>query len=42
MLTYLMMKVTILQPKGYCAGVARAIEIALKARKERVNTFFNF
>ena len=28
------MKVTILQPKGYCAGVARAINIAFKARKE--------
>ena len=32
-----MMKVTILQPKGYCAGVARAIEIALKARKEHLD-----
>ena len=32
-----MMKVTILQPKGYCAGVARAIDIALKARKEHLN-----
>ena len=28
------MKVSILQPKGYCAGVARAINIALQARKE--------
>ena len=28
------MKVTILQPKGYCAGVARAINIAFQARKE--------
>ena len=28
------MKVSILQPKGYCAGVARAINIALKARQE--------
>lgn len=28
------MKVSILQPKGYCAGVARAIKIALEARKE--------
>ena len=28
------MKVTVLQPKGYCAGVARAISIALQARKE--------
>ena len=34
MLTYLLMKVSILQPKGYCAGVARAINIALQARKE--------
>lgn len=34
MLTYLLMKVSILQPKGYCAGVARAINIALKARQE--------
>ena len=31
------MKVTILQPKGYCAGVTRAINIALKARKEHPN-----
>ena len=31
------MKVTILQPKGYCAGVARAIDIALKARKEHLD-----
>ena len=31
------MKVTILQPKGYCAGVARAVNIALKARKEHQN-----
>ena len=37
MLTYLLMKVTILQPKGYCAGVARAIDIALKARKEHLD-----
>ena len=28
------MKVSILQPKGYCAGVARAINIALQARNE--------
>lgn len=28
------MKVTVLQPKGYCAGVARAINIAFQARKE--------
>ena len=28
------MKVTVLKPKGYCAGVARAIDIALKARKD--------
>ena len=28
------MKVSILQPKGYCAGVARAINIALQARRE--------
>ena len=31
------MKITILKPKGYCAGVARAIEIALKARKEHLD-----
>lgn len=31
------MKVSILQPKGYCAGVARAIDIALKARKEHLD-----
>ena len=31
------MKVSILQPKGYCAGVARAINIALKARKEHMD-----
>ena len=31
------MKVTILQPKGYCAGVARAINIALQARKEHLD-----
>ena len=31
------MKVSILQPKGYCAGVARAINIALQARKEHPN-----
>ena len=39
MLTYLYnnMKITILKPKGYCAGVARAIEIALKARKEHLD-----
>ena len=28
------MKVSILKPKGYCAGVARAINVALLARKE--------
>ena len=28
------MKVTILKPKGYCAGVDRAIRIALKARQD--------
>ena len=28
------MKITILKPQGYCAGVARAINIALKAREE--------
>lgn len=28
------MKVTILNPKGYCAGVARAIKIALEARRD--------
>ena len=32
-----MMKVTILQPKGYCAGVSRAINTALKAKKENPN-----
>ena len=31
------MKVSILQPKGYCAGVARAINIALQARKEHLD-----
>ena len=40
MLTYFwlfIMKVTVLQPKGYCAGVARAINIAFQARKEHPN-----
>ena len=31
------MKVTILKPKGYCAGVARAIKIALEARNEHLD-----
>ena len=31
------MKVTILKPKGYCVGVARAINIALEARKEHLD-----
>ena len=31
------MKITILEPKGYCAGVARAIDIALKAKKENMD-----
>ena len=31
------MKVTILKPKGYCAGVSRAIKIALEARKEHLD-----
>ena len=31
------MKVSILQPKGYCGGVARAINIALRARQEHEN-----
>lgn len=31
------MKVSVLQPKGYCAGVARAIKIALQARKEHMS-----
>ena len=31
------MKVTILEPKGYCAGVSRAIKIALEARKEHLD-----
>lgn len=31
------MKVTVLSPKGYCAGVARAINIALKARKDHLD-----
>ncbi|MGM9873629.1 MAG: 4-hydroxy-3-methylbut-2-enyl diphosphate reductase [Bacilli bacterium] len=29
-----MRKVTVLNPRGYCSGVSRAISIALKARKE--------
>ena len=29
------MKITILEPKGYCAGVNHAIELALSARKTR-------
>ena len=40
MLTYFWsfsMKVTILQPKGYCAGVARAVNIALQARNEHLD-----
>ena len=44
MLTYFWsfsMKVTILQPKGYCAGVARAINIALQARKEHQDNDVN-
>lgn len=28
------MKVDVLEPKGYCAGVKNAINIALKAKKE--------
>lgn len=32
-----MNKVTILEPKGYCAGVARAINVALNAKKEHPN-----
>lgn len=28
------MKVTVLEPSGYCAGVERAIELALKTKKE--------
>ncbi len=31
------MKVDVLSPKGYCAGVARAINIALKARQENLD-----
>lgn len=31
------MKVTILKPKGYCAGVARAINIALQAKKDHID-----
>lgn len=31
------MKITVLKPAGYCAGVARAIKIALEARKEHLN-----
>lgn len=31
------MKVDVLSPKGYCAGVARAIGIALKARQENLD-----
>ena len=31
------MKISILKPAGYCAGVARAIKIALEARKEHPN-----
>jgi len=31
------MKIDVLEPKAYCAGVSRAIEIAYKARKENPN-----
>ena len=31
------MKVTILQPKGYCAGVSRAIQLALRAKIDHPN-----
>ncbi len=31
------MKVEVLEPKGYCSGVVRAIDIALKAKREHPN-----
>ena len=34
MLAYFYMKVTILEPQGYCAGVTNAINIALRAKLE--------
>jgi len=34
MLSYLYMKVTICEPKGYCTGVNRAINIAINAKNE--------
>ena len=37
MLSYFCMKVTILEPQGYCAGVTNAINIALKAKEEHPN-----
>lgn len=35
------MKITILEPKGYCAGVSQAIEHALKARQENPDKVVN-
>lgn len=32
------MKVEVLEPKGYCSGVVNAIHIALRARKEHMNS----
>ncbi len=32
------MKVTVLEPSGYCSGVERAIKIALKTKEEHPNT----